>query len=360
MTYRQSELRAAGLLAEARRIRLVAHATPTNFRKELRRLIQSWERGDITEPRFEYTPSPSLEKVRAALSAALKEVDGPLTELYRRRVEELIVESWAAEAVGKPDLWKLARHRFPRRDRFDDEADVLAERWVGAHVGESELPDILSDDERDERSLLCAMRRAVGKHKLPVRVRASVEMAPLAATGDGVIFVAAGRMLTGADVSRTVIHEVMGHVLPQQAAKETPMVLFALGTAFGADDQEGRAILMEERAEELSFWRRRELALRHLAARRLESGAGFVDAAKLLLQKDVDLTDALRVTARVYRGGGLGREAGYLPAFLRVRDALAKLPELELAMERGRISVEAAGEILTSGVLQDCSPPRWR
>jgi hypothetical protein len=52
--------------------------------------------------------------------------------------------------------------------------------------------------------------------------------------------------------------------------------------------------------------------------------------------------DALRITARVHRGGGLGREAVYLPAFLRVEAALAARPELDRVLGSGRVAVDAA------------------
>ena len=51
---------------------------------------------------------------------------------------------------------------------------------------------------------------------------------------------------------------------------------------------------------------------------------------------------ALAMALRIHRGGGLGRELAYLPAFLRVSDALRAAPWLEDLMKRGRISIEGA------------------
>jgi hypothetical protein len=74
----------------------------------------------------------------------------------------------------------------------------------------------------------------------------------------------------------------------------------------------------------------------------LEDNADFVETARVLLQLGASLRDALRITARVYRGGGLGREIVYLPAFLRVDAALAKAPHLDAVFGAGRVSVATA------------------
>jgi hypothetical protein len=74
----------------------------------------------------------------------------------------------------------------------------------------------------------------------------------------------------------------------------------------------------------------------------VEARADFVDTARLLLDRGADLDDALRIAARVHRGGGLGREAVYLPALLRVEAALAADAGLDRVLAAGRIAVDAA------------------
>lgn len=338
------------LLALAPRVRLLACATPVNLGAELSRLGEAWGAGRAEAPRFEHAPAAGMTEVRRALSAAMEAYRGPLRELYAARVAELSVEAAACEAVGTAAFWERARERFPRRDAFDGEADRLASAWAdeaGAAGGSGER--IASDDERDPRSLLCAVRRAVGERRLSVRVLVKQRMAPLAATGDGVIYVAAGRRISAEDAARTAAHEVVGHAAPAARAKGSRVPLLSLGTAFGSDDQEGRALLVEERAALLSAARRRELALRHLAARAVEGRAGFVETARLLLARGAPAEDAVRIAARVFRGGGLAREVAYLPALLRVRAAFAEAPELEELFASGRVSVEAARVMARGG-----------
>jgi hypothetical protein len=139
-----------------------------------------------------------------------------------------------------------------------------------------------------------------------------------------------------------VLHEIEGHAAPAQRAKALPLSIFAVGTAWGSDDQEGRALALERRAGFLDAGRMRELALRHVAARAVEQGAELAEVARLLFDRGADVPVALRIAARVSRGGGLAREAVYLPALLRVEAAIKADPELDAVLSSGRVAVPAA------------------
>lgn len=342
---------ARSLAALAPRVRLIARATPLNLSSELLRLGEAWALGREEAPRFEYAAPADMGDVARALERFASAYEGPWRDLYRARAAELLLEASACEAVGTPAFRALATKRYPRRDAFDDEAETLAAEW--SHLAEDPAPPgaVLSDDESDPRSLLRSMRRAVGEQRLAVRVVASGRVAALAATGDGIIYVATGRRLTAEETARTVLHEVLGHAAPQDRAKCLGLPLLVAGTAFGADDQEGRALLLEERAGFLSPSRRRELCLRHIAARAMAQGADFVEVARMLRERGASIPPALRITARVFRGGGLGREAAYLPAKARVQAALARSPYLEDIFAAGRVSVEAARALHQGGAL---------
>jgi len=114
------------------------------------------------------------------------------------------------------------------------------------------------------------------------------------------------------------------------------------------DDQEGRALLLEEEAGFFDALRKRELGMRHLAARAALDGASFVDVVALLRSRGAAVRTAVRIALRVARGatgeGGLGREVVYLTA--RVRVARARRSELgnviEGVMARGRVAANVA------------------
>jgi hypothetical protein len=332
---------------------VIAANTPVNLRRELCRLERAWRATGAEAPRFVYEAPPDLGGLRGVLDAIAGELArrGELGEIYAARAHELADDAALCEAAGTPGLWALARRRYARRDRFDAEADATAEAWLAEHPPEhgapaasagTPEPEMRSDDERSPASLVSRLRQEIGRRRLPLRVVIKDNLASLAATGDGFVHVAAGRALTRRDVERTVLHEIAGHVEPRMLASRARLSIFAVGTARGADDQEGRALFLERAAGFLDFGRRREIALRHLAARAVEAKADFVTTVQLLLDRGAALEGALRISARAHRGGGLGREAVYLPALLRVAAAIAADGEIDRVLGAGRVAVDAA------------------
>lgn len=335
--------------AAARRVRVVGSSTPVNLVEELARLAASWDRSGGEPPRFTYAPAQDHGDLRRAMDAAAERLagQGELGAVYAGRASELAAEAAICEAAGGAGCWAAARRRYAARDAFDEQADALAATWVEQEAGaaSSDEERVRSDDARSPLSLLSRMRREIGERRLPLRV-VIADIAPLAATGDGVIQVARGRMLTRDDVERTVLHEIEGHAAPSVRAAALPLGIFAIGTANGGDDQEGWALARERAAGYLVGARRIELGLRHLAARSVERGAGFVETARLLEARGARSTgDALRIAARVHRGGGLAREVVYLPALLRVEALLVEQPALGPVLASGRVSVGAAASL---------------
>lgn len=326
-------------------MRVLAAATPVNLTSELDRLREVWSGPRREPPRFEYVPRPPPEGLTAALGRIGDELEqaGPLGRLYAARARELIDEAMLCALAGDPGFHAAARRRYAPRDEFDAAADALAVAWLREDVPTDEAPSDLvrSDDASDPRSLLARMRREVARHRLDLRALPLREMAALAATGDGVILIAAERMLAIRDIERTVLHEIEGHALPRQRALGARLGIFATGTARGSDDQEGRALAIERRAGFLVGLRRRELALRHVAARSVEQRADFVDTMVLLEPHSDSLQLCLSIAARVHRGGGLAREGVYLPALLRVEAALGVDPSIGEVLASGRVAVDA-------------------
>jgi hypothetical protein len=328
----------------ASQVRVIASNTPTNLREELDRLHARW-RSAPEIPRFSYAAPPDHTTLRGALLGLADELDGlgELGAIYAGRARELEVEAALCERAGRPGLWAAARIRYALRDGFEASADTTAVKWLD-ETAPAAAPTATSrsDDEHDPTSLVSRLRQELGRRRLPLRVLVSRNLASLAATGEGFVQIVAERALSRSDVERTVLHEIEGHVLPRHASISAPIGIFALGTARGSDDQEGRALSRERAAGYLDHGRRREIALRHQAARSVGAGADFVATARMLLDHGAALADALRIAARVHRGGGLAREAVYLPALLRVEAALAVEAQLDEVLGAGRVSVDAA------------------
>lgn len=330
------------------KIGVLGATTPQNLGEELARLEAAASRGEPLKPRFVLAARPELRGVVADLRAfaARTATRSPLGRLYAERAEELLDEAALVLAAGEPGFAGLAERRFGPRDDCDVEAAELAAAWLAeAPPREPDEPLVRSDDEQDPRSLLCRLRAEVERLGLPFVVTPRRALSALAAVGETVIWVGEGRLLGERDTARTVAHEIEAHALPRTRARRAPLGLFTVGTARGSDDQEGRAVAIEERGGHLTPSRRRELGLRHVAALAVHDGASFDDLVTLARSHGADAPRALRVAARASRGGGLGRERVYLPAYLRFLAASRRDPRVEAVLVMGRVRIEAVGEL---------------
>jgi hypothetical protein len=326
------------------KIALLDRVRPLGFLVELARLTQAFQAGQRASPRFEYGPRAVLRDERRELeqlAGALGE-EGTEPCLLAERARELELEASLAEHVGEADFAELACRRFALPEN-PGAARKLAEQFVTMPGAVTRPCEVLhdSDDVRDPQSLWSEISRRLQAERWPVRVEIVPGLVSLAAVADGVVRIRAGAQL-GATVGRRIaLHEVEGHVRPRMLGQELGGVFFA-GSARASEDEEGRAILLEERAGLLDVERRKELARRYLAAESVRQGAEFVDTVTLLGQRGATLSPAIELACRVHRGGGLGRELIYLLGYQRVAAALAISPELEVVLESGRVSVNAA------------------
>jgi hypothetical protein len=342
------------VLLAAREIKLLASLTPLDAHRERERLVEALEAGREAVPRWRYARAPH-DELRRALDEAervlAEDAETSLDRLYLERVRELSLEAELCAAAGTPRVARLARERFaPADENVARQASELCASWL-AQPSESSCAERLASDDDDPRSLLSRMRAEVGRRRLPFTVVTQATLAPLAATGDGVIFVAPGRPVTEEEATRTILHEVVGHACPRARSEGSSLALVRAGTARGVDDQEGRALLLEERAGLLGTPRRRQLAARHRAYHAMARGAPFGEVAReLTVEHELDALQAVIVAERVFRGGdgvrpGLGRERVYLEAFVRVRAHLALCPDDEAILAAGQVAVEAAGAL---------------
>jgi hypothetical protein len=289
------------------------------------------------------------DELRRALDAAERILErgalSPVEELYLERTRELGLEAAICACAGRPELARLARARFePFLPRVARGATELCADWLSEPFVDDLGPHRTSNDA-DPRSLLSLMRGAVRRLRLPFTVVESPWLAPLAATGERVILVATERLVSDEDARRTVLHEIEGHARPRSQSIHAPSALFRIGTARGVDDQEGRAVLLEERAGLLGPRRRRQLAARHRAVEAMVGGASFAEVTfELVGECGLDAVEAVIVAERAFRGSdgthpGLGRERVYLESLLRVREHLSRRPQDDDLMATGQVGV---------------------
>jgi hypothetical protein len=336
------------------KVALLDRVRPLGFSAELARLTQAFQAGQRSNPTFEYAPRAELGDVRRELEQLARELgdDGVEARLLAERALELELEASLAEHVGQPGFTALAQRRFALPQE-PSATRKLAEQLLTAPgpANVTEDGQVLhdSDDARDPKSLWSEVARRLQAERWPVRIEVVPGLVSLAAVADGVVRIRAGARLAATVGRRIALHEVEGHVRPRILGQELGGVFFA-GSARASEDEEGRAILLEERAGLLDVERRKELARRYLAAESLRQGAGFWDTVTLLGQRGATLAQAIELGCRVHRGGGLGREIIYLAGYQRVATALAVSPALEVVLENGRVSSSAARALLQGSI----------
>ena len=352
----EAALGAARQLARCEaRTALLDRVRPLNLVAERARLVAAAQAGQRPALELWHAARPELGDVRRALADIARGLEPTETEqaLLLGRAGELELEAQLAEQVAQPGFRALAASRFA----LPDEHGALREAALALLGLPDAAPDAAqllhdSDDARDPLSLLSLLSQRVFAEKLAVRVEVDPGLVPLAAVADGVVRVRAGARLT-ADVARRIaLHEVEGHVLPRALGAALGGVFLA-GSARASEDEEGRAILLEERAGLLDVVRRRELGRRYLAAASVRQGADFWATFELLRETGAEVTECVELGLRVHRGGGLGRELVYFAGYRRVLAALGAEPRLERVQQSGRVSLVAARALLLDSVQLD-------
>jgi hypothetical protein len=346
--------RAARRLQQAEAtVALLDRARPLNLTSERQRLAAAYAAGQKPRPAFTYAPRARLGDLRRELAELEPELRAGDVEaqLLSERAAELELEASLAEAVGTPGFAALAGRRFPLPEQPPQLAELAG---IFSPVPAAAPPARLhrSDDAADPESLLSLLSRRIFAERLPIRVELSPGLATLAAVADGVVRVRANAQLSAAVSRRIALHEIEGHLLPRLAGQKLGGV-FSAATCRASEDEEGRALLLEERAGFLDAARRSEIGRRYLAAASVRGGADLWETVELLSARGAEPDAALELACRAHRGGGLGRELVYWVGYTRVTRAFAAEPELEQLLRHGRVSIAAARALLADSIELD-------
>jgi uncharacterized protein (TIGR02421 family) len=161
-------------------------------------------------------------------------------------------------------------------------------------------------------------------------------------------------------VEPLIQHEVGTHVLTYWNGRAQPFKLLATGLAGHDELQEGLAVFVEYLVGGLTTGRLRTLAARVLAVAALIDGATFVDTFRLL-RDEFGLSErvAFTTTMRVFRGGGLTKDAVYLRGLNAVITYLARGGRLD-TLFIGKIATQHASVVEELQRRQVLEPPPFR
>jgi len=292
-------------------------------------------------PEFHYRPlpvDPALLK-RELYKIPIDRVEDPaLQRLFQQKQEELELKltmlrdrdtprflygSLALFGGVEDDLSRRATDVLQRTPRIDggDEGRRVNARAFAKHV------------ERE----IASYREVLPAFKASARVTNDV---------DGLI-VSRGNLYINADLSLSptriealLAHEVGTHLLTYYNGRSQPFQQLYLGLAGYEQLQEGVAVLSEWLVGGLTRDRLRQLAARVVAVRQLTDGASFVDTFRTL-SRGFGFTQrsAYNVTMRVYRGGGLTKDAIYYRGLEEILRYLKKGGDLA-PLFVGKIAIE--------------------
>lgn len=327
--------------------RILPALTAGNAAAERERLVAVLESGGMPVPHFELPRKRIAAATLRTLDALRRAAEQlPGTALYRAKLDELELDLLLLDALGAPRLVRpLSARRFGTGATLAPTAAgprplaTCARIILDRLTPQSEPRELPAEGVKDSLSaFVLRLARAVG---LQVTVQVEPRLAAGAATGEHTVFIAQ-RRFGRVEAQRLAVHEVLGHLLVARNARAQPLALLQSGTAGAFVDQEGLALHMEELFGVMDGARLRTLAGRVLATDFMHAGVSFGETARRLQRNErFSAAEAISISERAYRGGGVARDVGYLFGWLRVHAALAageaSLDELRM----GRVSLDA-------------------
>jgi uncharacterized protein (TIGR02421 family) len=136
-------------------------------------------------------------------------------------------------------------------------------------------------------------------------------------------------------------HEVGTHVVTHANGANQPLHVLASGLAGHDETQEGLAVLAEHLVGGLTAARLRQLAGRVVAVHLMVERASFEEVHAALVERGIPSHAAFSIVVRVFRAGGLTKDAVYLRGLRELVDHLARGADLDV-LWLGKMPLSAA------------------
>jgi uncharacterized protein (TIGR02421 family) len=289
-------------------IRFLLDVTPTNLIEARRRFLD-----DGITPTFTYSPVEDPAVIEARLAAVATDTDTvedpaiaylvqakrrefelQLQMLRRRGTDEFLDLSLQLYGTVSPALVGDAESLLnqvptPPAERgrrlgakaFARRVEVELDHYRAHHVG----LDVIVEIRHDSSGVMVSY--------------GNVLIAPTVAVPEG-------------RVNALLQHEIGTHVVTHVNGSHQPLRLLGAGLADYDETQEGLAVFAEYLAGGLTARRLRQLAARVVAVHQMAGGATFPEVHAGLVDCGVAAAEAFTITARVFRSGGLTKDAVYL------------------------------------------------
>lgn len=273
-------------------------------------------------PQLLYRPLTIVtdQQKRRLFSIALDHFEDPvLTTLYREKQQELDLQLSLLASREMPRFVEIGRALYG-----PVESSLLAAANDILDGTKSERGRRKADDESADSSFVERRAKAMinGYAAGSADFSASVELRDDLPSGlmvsGGRLLIARSTTMAKARVEALLSHEVGVHLLTYFNGSAQGLRLFRSGLAGYEGVQEGLAVLAEYLVGGMTLSRLRLIAARVVGCAAMLDGASFVDCYRRV--RDLGLAEgpAFNLVLRVYRGGGLAKDAVYLRGLLEV------------------------------------------
>ena len=179
---------------------------------------------------------------------------------------------------------------------------------------------------------------------------------------DNVLLVGPESKVATGRANALIQHEIGTHLVTQVNGSHQPLNVLGTGLAGYDETQEGLAVLAEIAAGALTTGRMRQLAGRVVTVHSMVEGASFVECWQDLVDAGFPRRGAFTTTMRVFRAGGLTKDAIYLRGLLDLLEHLSRGGSLD-ALFLGKFALEdlpLVEELNNRGVLHEpVLLPHW-
>ncbi|HEX4415963.1 MAG TPA: flavohemoglobin expression-modulating QEGLA motif protein, partial [Lacipirellulaceae bacterium] len=284
-------------------------------------------------PVFFYRPlsiDPALLKRQLYLIPVERIEDPTLAYLFRQKQDELDRQITLLADVDTPRFLQESLQVYGGvSDWLLEHAQELLDR-VPTRSGDDSKGGQLTATEfaRRAQEELGYYQQRCGDFVAKVSVRDDM-YAGLMVSGDQLLIGGRTR-IPRRRVDALLQHEIGTHLITRYNGQHQPFRQLEVGLAGYDGFQEGLAVLAEYLVGGLSRFRMRVLAARVVGARLMLNGASFIDTFRTLDRNyEFSQRTAYTIAMRLYRGGGLTKDAVYLRGLLQILRYLREGGDLE-------------------------------
>lgn len=276
-------------------------------------------------PVFLYRPltlQVEAEK-RKLFSIAFDRFEDPvLHQLYREKQQELDLQLSMISARETVRFVEYGRALYgPVEHRLLQEAlDILA--CTADHAGEDDDPGGPGHHEWQDiaaaaEAMIAGYRTVYPGFEAGIDIRHDLPAGLLVTSGK--LLIARSTIIAANRLEALLSHEIGVHLLTYVNGSAQGLRLFRSGLAGYEGMQEGLAVFSEYMVGGMTAARLRLIAARVVACTSMLSGADFIETFTMLVRDHgFQPAGAFHLTLRIYRGGGLAKDAIYLRGLLQL------------------------------------------